>query len=95
VPANDSEYDEYVKYLYERNITPAVGGRRRHHHFEFEENFNYPISQLGRADTTLRFLSATSDPYDIVRPQALADVLSQASTGVGANLRILDDGHAG
>lgn len=82
-------YEGYVKYLYERNITSQAGGRRRHP-LHFEEEFAYPLSELGRADSTLRFLSATSDPYDIVRPQALANVLGQVRDGVRSNLRVLN-----
>ena len=61
VSGDDGEYEGYVKYLYERNITPSASGRRRHP-FQFEEEFAYPISELGRADTILRFVSTTSDP---------------------------------
>lgn len=90
MPGDDGEYEGYVKYLYERNITPSASGRRRHP-FHFEEEFAYPISELGRADTILRFISATSDPYEIVKPLVLVQTLGRTRDGIESNLRVLND----
>jgi hypothetical protein len=89
VPEDDGEYEGYVKYLYERNITPSAS-RRGRHPFHFEEEFAYPIDQLGRADTILRFIS-TSDPYELVKPPVLVHTLDRARHGIEVNLRVLND----
>lgn len=93
MPGHDDDYEAYVKYLYERDVAPHLfrGRLRRHHPFEWYEEFEYPLERLAQANASLRLLSITSDEYETFRPKALAGVIRDASLGVGTNARALQD----
>jgi hypothetical protein len=89
---DDGGYEAYVKYLYDRDIGPAVSRHRPGRHpMEWYDEYEHPLDRLARADAILRLIEATSDPYDIFRPQALARVIQDTATGVRANSEMLAD----
>jgi hypothetical protein len=91
MPEDDGGYEASVRYLYERDIAPRVSGYRprRRHPLEWGEEFEYPLSRVAEADLTLRLIAATPDVYATFRPHALERVIRDASTGIGANTRML------
>lgn len=87
-----AEYEVYLKYLWKRDVQePAMRYRRRRHPLEWDEEFEYPLSELAAANRILDAMSSIYDPYEVFRARALANLLRQARNGVGANTQMLDE----
>lgn len=87
-----AEYEAYLKYLWERDTQePAPRHRRRRHPLEWDEEFEYPLSELAAANRMLGAMASLQDPYDALRMRALANMLRQVRTGLAANTRMLDE----
>jgi hypothetical protein len=92
MPEDDGGYEAYVKYLYDRDVAPAVSRHRPNRHpMKRYDEYEYPLDRLARADATVRLINATSDPYDTFRPGAMARVIRDTSMGVRANSEMLSD----
>jgi hypothetical protein len=89
MPEDESGYEAYVKYLYDRDVVPAASQHEKHH-FHREEEFDYPLGQLARASATLKLVTAAPDLYRTFRAEALSDLLRQVAWGVERNDRVLD-----
>ena len=83
MPEDDTQFEEYLRYLYERDIAPAVQRYllTRRPRFEFGYEVEYPLNRLARANAVLRLADGTPDLYDIVRPAALTQTLRDVSQG--------------
>ena len=87
MPAEDTDFEAYLRFLYERDIAPAVQRYRlelRPRPFDSDyENFEYPLSRLARANSVLRLANNSPDLYETFRPSAITQTLQDASAGAG------------
>jgi hypothetical protein len=90
-PDDDGGYEAYAKYLYDRDIAPAVTRHAGRYKMERHHELEYPLSLLAQADAILRLVVATPDVYDVFRVQALEGVIRQTRWAVEANSRMLDE----
>jgi hypothetical protein len=90
MPEDNSEYEAYLKYLYDRDVAPAVSQfRMRDHPMEMELTFTYPLGRLAEADAMLRLIAVTPDVYRTFHAQALARLIRETAGGVEQNSRVL------
>jgi hypothetical protein len=84
----DSQYEAYFKYLYDRDVTPGIS-RSRMAGLSFMSGWNqeleYRLSRLAETDATLRLIAATPDVYHTFRAEALARLIQETARGVEMN----------
>jgi hypothetical protein len=90
---DDIDFESYLRYLYDRDISPAVQRHRltRRPRLEHGYEFEYPLSRLARANAVLRLVDGTPDIYEFVRPAALTETLRDISQGVQAHSSIANE----
>jgi hypothetical protein len=91
MPGDDSEYEAYLKYLYDRDVAPAISRLKSQEISPgwWDYGFTYPLARLAKADAMLRLIAANPDVYSTFRAQALAGLIEDAAMGVESNSRIL------
>lgn len=93
MPEEDTEFEAYLRYVYERDVAPGVQRHRltRRPRFEFDYEFEYPLNRLARANSVLRLLEGTPDIYEVIRPAALTQTLRDVSDGARAHSSLADE----
>jgi hypothetical protein len=93
MPADNSGYEAYVKYLYDRDIARSVAEFRDMEFAPMGPEYAYIIRSLGQlaeADAMLRLTAAIPDIYRTFRAEALARLIREAATGVDVNIGVLN-----
>lgn len=87
MPDDDIDFEAYLRYLYQRDIAPAVQRywQRRNSAFEYFDEFEDPLRGLAKANSVLRLNEGTDDIYSIIRPEALTRTLLNIREGLKAN----------
>lgn len=91
----ETEYREFLSFLFERYVRPRLNRVRDRHRHHFEDDFSYHLNQAVRSAQILRFIESycqdTEDVYRTFRLERLKNAVSDTRYSLEFSNRLVDE----